>query len=78
MHKRPKTCAMCGFASSPAQNRAINLPARPCIACAEFGARGLAGFLDGTANIPSITKQLRLPSFTYSPSDRFVWPLEER
>ena len=45
---------------------------------AELVARGLPGFMDGTANIPRLTKQLRVPSFTYSGSDRFVWPPESR
>ena len=48
------------------------------IASAELIARGLPGFLDATAEIPRITKQLRLPSFTYSAFDRYVWPLEKR
>jgi hypothetical protein len=50
----------------------------PRIACAELTARGLTGFLDGTANVPRITKFLRLPNFTYSAFDRYVWPREER
>ena len=32
---------------------------------------------DGTANEPRLTKYLRVPTFTYSGSDRFVWPPEE-
>ena len=48
----------------------------PSIAYAELVARGLSGFMDGTANVPRITKQLRVPNFTYSAFDRFAWPRE--
>jgi hypothetical protein len=41
---------------------------------AELVARKLRSFNDGTADIPRITKHLRLPSFRYAALDPYTWP----
>ena len=51
-------------------------PRRP-IREADLSARDLPEFMDGTANVPRIAKQLRVPSFTYSAFDRFAWPRDD-
>jgi hypothetical protein len=33
--------------------------------------------MDGTAHIPRITEQLRLPAFKYSGHDAYAWPRRE-
>jgi hypothetical protein len=45
------------------------------IPCAELVARQLSNFFDGTADIPRITKHMRLPAFRYSGRDPYAWPL---
>jgi hypothetical protein len=40
---------------------------------AEQVAPGLRGYFDGTANVPRITQQLRLPAFRYSGNDPYAW-----
>ncbi len=58
----------------------INKQARPngaaWLAGAEQVARGLDGFSDGTANVPRITEELRLPRFEYNRHDPYAWPLD--
>ena len=44
------------------------------IAGAELVARELNSFFDGTADIPRITRHLRLPAFRYSGRDPYIWP----
>jgi hypothetical protein len=44
------------------------------LASAELMARDLRGFNDGTATIPRITEQMRLPAFRYSGRDPHMWP----
>jgi chromosome segregation ATPase len=41
---------------------------------AELVARGLGTFVDGTATVPRITRQLRLPAFKYSALNPYAWP----
>jgi hypothetical protein len=42
---------------------------------AEAVARGLSGFrVDGLHDVPRLTRDLRLPSFKFSPSRRYEWP----
>src|SRR5262249_9666074 len=41
---------------------------------AELIARRLPSFFDGTADIPRITKHMRLPSFKYAGLDPYTWP----
>jgi hypothetical protein len=41
---------------------------------AEQVARGLRGYCDGTANVPRITVQLRLPAFRFAAPDPYTWP----
>jgi hypothetical protein len=42
---------------------------------AEMVARNLSnGFIDGTAMVPRITEQMRLPAFKYSGRHPFTWP----
>ena len=49
------------------------------LACAEVVARQLrGGFVDGTAHVPRITEQLRLPAFYYSAHEAYSWPRQER
>jgi hypothetical protein len=36
--------------------------------------RGLRSFNDGTADIPRITKHLRLPAFQYAGLEPYTWP----
>ena len=43
-------------------------------ASAEEIARGLRGFMDGTAFIPRITGQMRLPTFRYDGREPYAWP----
>jgi hypothetical protein len=56
----------------------INTRARPVgaewLAGAERIARGLKGFNDGTADVPRITRDLRLPGFGYNRHDPYTWP----
>jgi hypothetical protein len=56
----------------------INSRARPVgaewLAGAERIARGLKGFNDGTADVPRITRDLRLPGFEYNRHDPYMWP----
>jgi hypothetical protein len=58
--------------------RNINTRARPngaaWLAEVELVARGLKGFTDGTANVPRITEELRLPRFEYNRHDPYTWP----
>jgi len=42
---------------------------------AEMVARGLRGFLDGTAHVPRVTEQMHLPAFKYSQVELYAWPL---
>ena len=55
-----------------------NTRARPrgaeWLAGAEMVARGLKGFVDGTADVPRITRDLRLPAFEYDRQAPTVWP----
>lgn len=55
-----------------------NTRARPSgaewLAGAEIMARGLKGFSDGTADVPRITTNLRLPGFEYNRHDPYTWP----
>jgi len=55
-----------------------NTRARPSgaewLAGAEMVARGLKGFVDGTADVPRITRDLRLPAFEYDRHAPTVWP----
>jgi chromosome segregation ATPase len=44
------------------------------MASAEFVARSLSGWNDGTAPIPRITAQMRLPAFRYDRHDPYAWP----
>jgi hypothetical protein len=44
------------------------------LASAEVIARGLRGLSDGTANIPRITMDMRLPAFRYTRRDPYAWP----
>jgi molecular chaperone GrpE (heat shock protein) len=44
------------------------------LAGAELVARQLKSFFDGTANIPRITKHMRLPAFQYAGLDPYTWP----
>lgn len=41
---------------------------------AEALARGLRSYNDGTAGIPRVTHQLRLPAFEYDPFGAYAWP----
>jgi hypothetical protein len=41
---------------------------------AELIARRLRNFNDGTADIPRITKHMRLPVFRYSGQNPYAWP----
>jgi chromosome segregation ATPase len=41
---------------------------------AEMVARNLYGFNDGTATVPRITEQMRLPAFCYDRHDPYAWP----
>lgn len=43
---------------------------------AEMIARGLKTLVDGTSDIPRITKHLKLPAFEYDRQARFTWPRE--
>lgn len=56
----------------------INTRAKPAgavwLAGPELVARALKGFNDGTAEVPRITKYLRLPAFDYNTHRRFSWP----
>ena len=57
----------------------INDYARPSgakrLLSAKEMARGLRGFVDGYARIPRITKDLRVPAFTYPGySGAYAWP----
>ncbi len=56
----------------------INTRARPegseWLAGAEVVARNIEGFNVNTANIPRITRDLRLPAFEYNQLDPYVWP----
>ena len=44
------------------------------IAGAELVARKLRSFFDGTADIPRITRHMRLPAFKYSGHAPYAWP----
>ena len=44
------------------------------MAGAEMIARELRGFNDGTANVPRITQQMRLPAFKYLGQEPYTWP----
>lgn len=44
------------------------------LAGAEMLARGLKGFVDGTADVPRITRDLRLPAFEYNRQALNIWP----
>lgn len=49
------------------------------LACAEVVARHLrGGFMDGTAQVPRITEQMRLPAFNYFGHAPYTWPRRER
>lgn len=56
----------------------INTRARPngseWLRGAELVARDLRGFNDGTANVPRIIGELRLPAFEYNRHDPYTWP----
>ena len=56
----------------------INTRARPngsaWLRGAELVARDLRGFNDGTANVPRIIAELRLPAFEYNRHDPYTWP----
>ena len=41
---------------------------------AELIARNLRNFNDGTADIPRITKHMRLPAFQYAGLSPYTWP----
>ena len=41
---------------------------------AELVARGLRGFVENSAEVTLITKQLRLPAFRYCQFEPFAWP----
>jgi hypothetical protein len=45
---------------------------------AELIARNLRNFNDGTADIPKITQQMRLPAFRYAALDPYSWPSARR
>ena len=44
------------------------------IGSAELIARKLRNFNDGTADIPRITRHMRLPAFKYAALDPYAWP----
>lgn len=56
----------------------INARARPdgaeWLAGAEMVARDINGFNVSTANVPRITRDLRLPAFEYRAGDDYAWP----
>ena len=56
----------------------INTRARPSgsqwLREAELIARDLKGFNDGTANVPRIARDLRLPAFDYNRQAHNIWP----
>ena len=41
---------------------------------AELVARGLRGFVDNSADVARITRQLRLPAFQFDRHDPYAWP----
>jgi hypothetical protein len=43
------------------------------LANAELVARQLKNFFDGTADVPRITKHMRLPAFRYAPLQPYTW-----
>jgi hypothetical protein len=43
------------------------------LANAELVARQLKSFLDGTGDVPHITRHMRLPSFKYAGRDPYMW-----
>jgi hypothetical protein len=58
--------------------KSINTRAKPNRAAnllgAEAVARGLQGYIDGTANIPRVSSQLQLPAFEYKRGAPYSWP----
>lgn len=67
------------MAANDRQLAVINDHKRPSgaerLLSAEEIARGLRGFADGYERIPRITKDLRVPAFTYSGySEAYLWP----
>jgi hypothetical protein len=43
---------------------------------AELVARGLAGFVENSVDVPRITRHLRLPAFRFDQHDPYAWPRE--
>ena len=41
---------------------------------AELVARGLRGFVENSADVARITRQLRLPAFQFDRHDPYAWP----
>jgi chromosome segregation ATPase len=58
----------------------INDRARPMgadrLLTAELVARGLAGFVENSVDVPRITRHLRLPAFRFDQHDPYAWPRE--
>jgi hypothetical protein len=67
--------------ASDRQIERINTRALPSgaqrLGSAELAARDLRSFVDGTANVPRIAREVRLPAFEFSRRSPYAWPLAD-